>query len=109
MAREQELNYVRIAESLMTAPYPTRWRDYVRHVMPDLIDAADLQTMEDDGLPKRVCERAAVDVLKLVSAYSVMVTPRGVKWFSFEPRKKGEDVTDDEKDWYQRATQLTQD
>lgn len=109
MAREQELNYVRIAESLMTAPYPTRWRDYVRHVMPDLIDAADLQTMEDDGLPKRVCERAAVDVLKLVSAYSVMVTPRGVKWFSFEPRKKSEDVTDDEKDWYQRATQLTQD
>lgn len=106
---DEEQMYVRVAESLMTAPYPTEWRDYVRHVMPELIDAADMREMEDDGLPKRVCSHAAVAVLKLVSAYSVMVTPRGVNWFSFETRKDAALVSDDEKDWYQRVTQFTQD
>lgn len=109
VSKEEELAYVRIAESLMAAPYPTKWREYVRHVMPELIDAADLSTLSDDGLPNRICERAAVDVLKLVSAYSLMVTPRGVNWFKFESSRQADEISDDEKDWYQRTTQTTQD
>lgn len=108
-ATAEELEYVRIAESLQAAPFPQEWRRYVRHVMPELLGAADLNSFGDDGFPQRICERAAVNVLKLVSAYSLMVTPRGVNWFSFETSKRAEDVSDDEKDWYQVTTQTTQD
>ncbi len=84
------------------------WRACVRHVMPRLIGAGELQQLPDDGLPDGVCQRAATGVLKLASAHSVMITPRGINWFKFKSSKRAEDVTNDEQDWYQRVTQIAQ-
>ena len=99
--------YIRTAEALMgTSDGP--WRGYVRHVMPRLISAGDLQQLPDDGLPDGVCQRAVTGLLKLASAHSVMITPRGVNWFKFKSAKRAEDISSDEQDWYQRVTQIAQ-
>lgn len=100
-------DYVRTAEALMATTDGT-WRNHVRHVMPRLISAGDLQQMPDDGLPEGVCQRAATGILKLASAHSVMITPRGINWFKFKSSKRAEDVSNDEQDWYQRVTQIAQ-
>lgn len=99
--------YVRTAEALMSTQ-DGQWRSYVRHVMPRLISAADLQQLPDDGLPDGVCQRAVTGLLKLASAHSVMITPRGVNWFKFKSAKRAEDISSDEQDWYQRVTQIAQ-
>lgn len=100
-------SYVRTAEALM-GTQDGRWRHHVRHVMPRLISAGDLQQMPDDGLPEGVCQRAATGILKLASAHSVMITPRGINWFKFKSSKRAEDISNDEQDWYQRVTQIAQ-
>ena len=100
--------YVRMAEALMGAPGYDEWKQYVRHIMPRLIPAAELAVLPDDGLPERVCAHARTAVLKLASAFSVMITPRGVNWFRYEPLGGQEDVPDDEKDWYAKVTQVVQ-
>lgn len=99
--------YVRTAEALMSTQ-DGQWRSYVRHVMPRLISAADLQQLPDDGLPDGVCQRAVTGILKLASAHSVMITPRGINWFKYKSAKRAEDVSADEQDWYQRVTQIAQ-
>lgn len=100
--------YVRVAEALMQSPDDSNWRQWVRHVLPGMIPDGELSTLADDGLPARVCSRAKTSVLKLASAFSVMITPRGVNWFRFESAKLAEDVADDEKDWFAKVSQITQ-
>lgn len=102
------LEYVRVAEALMASSDDSNWRQWVRHVMPTLIPDGELSTLPDDGLPERVCGRAKTDVLKLASAFSVMITPRGVNWFRYESSKLAEDVADDERDWFMKVSQITQ-
>lgn len=92
----------------MAAPEYSDWKRYVRHIMPRLVPAAELATLPDDGLPERVCAHARTAVLKLASAFSVLITPRGVNWFQYEPLGGRDEVTDDEKDWYAKVTQVVQ-
>lgn len=102
------LEYVRVAEALMASGDDSNWRQWVRHVMPTLIPDGELSTLADDGLPARVCGRAKMGVLKLASAFSVMITPRGVNWFRYESGKLAEEVGDDERDWFMKVSQITQ-
>lgn len=96
--------WYRIANALLSKRKDERWFGLVRHVMPELIPAASLTEMEDDGLPERICGRARTDLLKLASAHINYITPRGQSWFSFQPPQE-DDAPSDVEDWYFRATQ----
>lgn len=99
-----EIDYYRIAQSLFNNTN-YEWRRYVRHVLPKLIPAADLEEMKDDGMPERVCARAKTGVLKLASAHLNYITPRGQNWFKYD---EWNEITDDEKFWLKGAAQITQ-
>lgn len=104
MDRSDQINdWYRTASSLLNRRKDERWFELVRHVMPELIPAASLTEMEDDRLPARLCARARTDILKLASAHINYITPRGQSWFQFQP-PDGEESTEDERDWYSRAT-----
>ena len=106
---DEEKEWVRVARALMSTQEAPGWRECVRHVMPELLGAGDLEGLPDDGLPQAVCERAVTGVLKLASAHSVMITPRGLNWFSYDAGDEGgEERSDDEKDWFTRVSQITQ-
>lgn len=102
---DTEQEYYRIASSLFSQRRDGDWRRYVRHVMPTLMTAAELGDLPDDGFPKRICSRARTGVLKLASAHTTMITPRGVKWFSYDA---GNEPTEDEKRWFKDCTQIAQ-
>lgn len=99
-----DAEYFRVASTLF-AESDGEWRCHVRHVMPQLIGAGELQDLADDGLPRRVCSTARSDVLALASAHSTMIMPRGVNWFALDA---GEDPSDNERDWMKAAQQAMQ-
>ncbi len=100
-ARTEE-DYWRTAQSLMSRYVPTDWHEYVRHVVPELVDGTMLQEIGGRGKRPRICSRAKVGLLKLVSAHSTYITPRGVNWFTFEAGDE------ESKDWMNMAGQVTQ-
>ena len=95
-------DYYEIASALLATQADKRWHQYVRHVIPDLIPASELESLPDDEMPKWVCARACSDVLKLASVHSYYITPRGENWLTF---KASRDATSDEKDWLKRAAE----
>ncbi|MCD8071147.1 MAG: portal protein [Akkermansiaceae bacterium] len=102
--RDRVHEWKRIAQALLNKRRDERWHHLVRHVLPELIPAAALTEMEDDGLPARLCGRARTDILKLASAHINYITPRGQSWFNFK-NPAGDSGTQDADDWYSRATQ----
>lgn len=101
----QAIDYYRVCTSLWAKAPTYEWSRCVRHVMPDLLLAKQLSDLPDDGLPNRICWRAKIGVLKLASAHSMYITPRGVNWFSYSPPGV---VSMDVKSWYTRASQAVQ-
>lgn len=93
--------YMRVAQALMGRGVPTDWHVYVRHVMPELVDATLIQPADGGrGKRPRICSRAKTGLLKLVSAHSTYITPRGVNWFTYE---WGDE---EDKDWMMKAGQV---
>ena len=99
-------DYYEIASALLSTQVDKSWHKNVRHVMPDLIPASELQSLPDDELPDRRCGRACSDVLKLASVHSYYVTPRGENWLAFRASRE---ATADEKAWLKRASQMFMD
>lgn len=103
------IEYKRIADRLFSAGTRNGWQRCVRHVMPELIDASQLERMEDTGMPKRLCSRARTGVRKLAAAHLNYITPMGEAWFSFVPNGKDEEIGADEKEWYTKAGEKVRD
>ncbi len=105
-----EVDYFSIAQALFAARPNVSWHNAVRHVLPELIPASNLQEMEDDGLPKRICARARTDIYKLASAHTNYITPRGQAWFKYVPPvDENDELSDDEREWYSNATRRVRD
>lgn len=99
-------DYYRIASSLFASKQEGNWMRCVRHVVPRLITVSALTELPDDGLPARICARAASAVRKYAAAHISYITPRGVNWFSLSSDRQ--DLSIDDRDWYARATQVMQ-
>lgn len=100
-------------QALRTGQHATRkleWSEVVSKVMPEILQAANLQenVRAVDNKKRRKCPLARAAVMKLASAYMSYITPMGEKWFGYKPwnlhQYESEQVQEDLIDALNRAS-----